>query len=568
LARYLIELGVRRETLVGIHLERSVEAVIAILAVLKAGGTFLPLDPEYPRERLEYMINDSRLEFIVTRSELSAQPLSARPRYIYLERDWARISCLDPSNPNLRVLPEQSAYVVYTSGSTGRPKGILATHRATINRISWMQAAYPYGPDEVCCARTSFNFVDSVAELFGPLLNGVPLVLLPSALILDLPQLAQTLVSHRITRITVVPSLLQVLLDAHSSGQITLPRLKYWITSGEVISNKTANQLFESDPSTHLLNLYGSSEVAGDVTWHEMSRGGVESSVPIGRPIANTQIHILDRNLQPVPAGVEGEIFVAGKNLARGYLNDPALTSTKFLPNPFASQPGTCLYRTGDYGRYLADGSILFQGRKDQQVKIRGHRIELGEIETVLEKYPDVGQAVVIPSVTADGETNLSAYLVPRNGGLPALGELRNHLKQTLPAYMLPATFTILPTMPMTANLKIDRDALPKAGQAEASTEVETEPPTDLERAIRDIWKRLLTLDRVNKDDNFFDLGGHSLQLVRLRSELRKATGHDVPVVDLFRHTTIRSLATLLAGSAEPGDGRAKYVQSASRRSA
>jgi acyl carrier protein len=210
----------------------------------------------------------------------------------------------------------------------------------------------------------------------------------------------------------------------------------------------------------------------------------------------------------------------------------------------------------------------VFQGRKDQQVKMRGHRIELGEIETVLENYPDVGQAVVIPNVTADGETNLSAYLVPRNGGLPALEELRNHLKQTLPAYMLPATFTILPTMPMTANLKIDRDALPMAGQAEASTEVEIEPPTDLERTIRDIWKRLLTLDRVNKDDNFFDLGGHSLQLVRLRSELRKATGHDVPVVDLFRHTTIRSLATLLAGSAEPGDGRARFVQSASRLSA
>jgi len=549
LARHLVQLGVRAETLVGIYLERSIDAVVAILAVLKAGAAYVSLDPEYPQERLSYMIRDASLNFILTCSDRRVEPLTSRARCICLDTDWLEISRGNPGNLNLPIAANRIAYLIYTSGSTGCPKGVLGTHHAMVNRLVWMHSRYPYGAAEVCCALTSLSFVDSISETFGPLLKGVPLVLFPPKFVLDLPQLTHVVAAQRVSRMLLVPSLLEVLLEAHDSGHITLPRLSYWLTSGEAISLAVANRLFEQDPATRLINLYGSSEVAGDVAWHEMSQPSAELAVPIGRPILNTSIHILDRHLQPVPVGIEGEIFVGGANLARGYLNQSALTAERFYPDPFAARSGSRMYRTGDFGRYLPDGRIVVHGRKDRQVKIRGHRVELGEVESVLLAHPGIRQAVVIPREGREGNKKIHAYFVPVNGSKFLVTELRSLLKSSLPSYMQPASLTELKALPMTSNWKVDRRALPDATNLDLRPSAETEPQTDLERVVSNVWKDLLTLDRVGLDDNFFDLGGHSLQLVRLRNRLRRATGRDVSIIDMFRHTTIRGLVASFSES-------------------
>ena len=548
LASYLVELGVGCESRIGICLERSAEMMMALLAVLKTGASYVPLDPEYPSSRLDYMIGDAGIEILLTRSEFQRGPGEGR-REVLLDVEWDQLSRRDGANPGVGIESDQVAYVLYTSGSTGRPKGVMGTHRATINRLAWMYDAYPFEPHEVCCAKASLNFVDSIWELFGPLLKGVPTVLLPAALNYDLEAFVRTLARFRVTRLVLVPSLLRAMLET-TDGEIGLPDLKYWVTSGEPLPASLAHEFLKRVPDARLLNLYGSSEDAADVTCHELRSEVTTVSAPIGRPIANTEIHILDRDLNPVPIGVPGEICVAGDGLARGYLNRPDLTAEKFVPNPFAAGRASRMYRTGDLGAFQPDGTVAFLGRTDHQVKIRGHRVEIGEVEAALESHSCVKQAIVTAIDDGAAGKMLAAYFVA-HGEAPAPEELRGFLRNALPAYMVPSFFIEMGEMPLMPNAKVDRRALPAPARRASDEDRVQAPLTDLEERIGAIWKQLLNIDHVGLDDNFFDVGGHSLQIVRLRSEMRKAFGRELTVLDLFSHPTIRSLAGLLGnGSA------------------
>src|SRR2546421_8488033 len=377
-------------------MERSFDFVVALLATFKAGGAYLPLDPSYPKERLEFMLKDAGVKVVLTQKRF-APALRARRRKLFcVDSDAASLRRYPAKNLTTHLSPQQLAYVIYTSGSTGKPKGALGLHSATLNRFAWRWHKYPFEPGEVCCQKTSLGFVDSIWEIFGPLLQGVPVVIIPEDEVKDCERLIELLSIHCVTRLLLVPSLLAVILDTGTDLVKRLPALKYCVCSGERLSLDLVNDFTEKLPHVKLLNLYGSSEVAGDATFYEVSEGAHLNSVPIGRPIANTQIYILDDSLQPVPIGVPGELFVGGLGVARGYLKRPELTAAKFVPDPFSKKPGARLYRTGDIARFLLDGNVDYIGRLDNQVKVRGYRMELGEIEAVLAEHPEVEQAVVI----------------------------------------------------------------------------------------------------------------------------------------------------------------------------
>ncbi len=407
LAHYLQQQGVGVETLVGVMVARSVELVVSLLAVLKAGAAYVPLDPGYPRERLKYMIEDAGIEVVVTQLGLEERLGEQQIKVVRVAEQGSELGQQSVENVRSGATAENLAYVIYTSGSTGKPKGALGTHRAALNRFSWMWRTYPFERDEICCQKTSTSFVDSIWEIFGPLLQGVATVIVPDEVLKDPYELIDELAHRGITRIVLVPSLLRVLLDTGVELHTRLPKLKFWTTSGEALPVDLSERFLKSMPERILLNLFGSSEVAADATWHEVRETQSFSSVPIGRPIFNTQVYIVDAQLQPVPVGVAGRLLIGGEGLARGYLNRSELTAEKFLPHPYSSVAGGRLYDTGDLARFLGDGNIEFLGRADHQVKIRGFRIELGEIEALLRQQAGVQQAVVVAREDAAGEKRL-----------------------------------------------------------------------------------------------------------------------------------------------------------------
>jgi amino acid adenylation domain-containing protein len=411
LGRHLRTLGIRTETRVGICTDRSIGMVVALLATLKACGAYVPLDPAYPIDRLAYMVDDAGVEVIVSQERLIGRLPRNAARVVLLE-DLCTPAPENEDDLGIPVMPDNVAYVVYTSGSTGRPKGVLAVHRSAVNRFAWMWEAYPFGSHEICCARTSLSFVDSVWEIFGPLLRGIPTVIIPEDKLKDVSQLVAILGVCHVTRLVLVPSLLDAMLESFDDLGTRVPKLRYWVTSGEALSADLASRFRQSVPHGILINLYGSSEVAGDSTCFDTSTEACPHCVPIGRPISNLKTYVVDQNLQPVPVGVPGELLVGGDGLARGYHNLPGLTAERFIPNPFDDQPGARLYRTGDRARYLPDGNIAFLGRCDRQVKIRGFRIEPGEVEAVLAQHPGLEQVVVLPRERSDGEQHLIAYVV------------------------------------------------------------------------------------------------------------------------------------------------------------
>ncbi|HLG69967.1 MAG TPA: amino acid adenylation domain-containing protein, partial [Chloroflexota bacterium] len=411
LARHLRRRGVCPGALVGLSLGRSPDMVVALLAVLKAGAAYVPLDPAYPQERLRFMVQDARLRVIVTAGRWAAGLAGTSAELVLLDAEAEAIEREASGNLGLTGGGEDVAYVIYTSGSTGQPKGVLGLHQGAVNRLSWMWAQYPFEAGEVCCQRTSFNFVDSVAEVFGPLLQGVPLVMVPDEVVLNVERLLALLAEEQVTRIVVVPSLLGALLDAEPELGRRVPRLKYWVTSGEALTAELSRRFQASVPHGILLNLYGSTEVAGDVTWHDTRHSRDAAVVPLGRPITNMRVHVLDEQLQPVPIGVAGELYAGGVGLARGYLHRPDLTQERFIADP--TQPGERLYRTGDLARWRPDGELEFLGRADHQVKVRGFRIELGEVEAALREHPGVREAVVVVKEDRPGDQRLVAYVVP-----------------------------------------------------------------------------------------------------------------------------------------------------------
>jgi amino acid adenylation domain-containing protein len=442
-----------------------------------------------------------------------------------------------PSNPT-----EQPAYIIFTSGSTGVPKGVVGTHRATMNRLKWMYRAYPFSTWEVCCQKTALSFVDSIWEIFGPLLRGVPNVLLPEELVVDPELLVAALARERVTRIVLVPTLLHVLLEHAPDLGARVPHLKLWTVSGEYLSVDLAKRFRQAFPEARLLNLYGSSEVAGDATYYEVGELAGLNAIPIGKPMANTQVYVLDELMEPLPIGVPGMLYIGGDCLSPGYRCRPDLTRERFVSNPHAVELGP-VFATGDRARWLPDGNLEYLGRLDTQTKIRGIRIELGEIEANLMAHPLVRQAAVLVTGATPESGRLTAYVVSRDGSALSSQELREFLRSRLPAYMIPSFFLEMAEMPLLPSGKVDRRALPLGTNgAEAATCGQIKPRDEIESRLMSVWRELLDVKEFGVRDNFFELGGNSLLAMRVLARVRREFEVEVAIRSLFDGPTIEEL--------------------------
>ncbi|MBV4533890.1 non-ribosomal peptide synthase/polyketide synthase [Pseudomonas sp. SWRI107] len=534
LAHHLVGQGVGPDVLVGIAAERSIEMVVGLLAVLKAGGAYVPLDPELPAERLAYMFEDSGIGLLLTQSHLSL-PMPAGLKLLAL--DQLDLSTYPTTNPNITVAPENLAYVIYTSGSTGKPKGAGNRHSALTNRLCWMQQAYGLDNSDTVLQKTPFSFDVSVWEFFWPLMTGARLAVAGPGDHRDPARLVELIQQYQVTTLHFVPSMLQAFLT--DAGVSNCTGLKRIVCSGEALPVDAQQQVFAKLPQAGLYNLYGPTEAAIDVT-HWTCREEGADTVPIGQPIANLATYVLDSELNPVPTGVIGELYLGGEGLARGYHRRPGLTAERFATSPFGR--GERLYRTGDLARQRADGVIEYAGRIDHQVKIRGLRIELGEIEARLMEQPQVREAVVL-AVEILGSQQLVAYLVPQQGADPeGLREvLRGSLLTHLPDYMVPSHWVLLDALPLSPNGKLERKALPRpdVSQAQASY---VAPQSELEQRIAAVWEEVLKRERVSLADNFFELGGDSIISMQLVSRARQAGIRFTPK-QLFQHQTVQALA-------------------------
>ncbi|HYK41880.1 MAG TPA: amino acid adenylation domain-containing protein [Thermoanaerobaculia bacterium] len=550
LARYLRSNGVGPGSIVGVCLERSARTVTALLAIFKAGAAYVPLDPSYPEERLAFMLKDSGAGIVLTEAHVAPRFEDLSTKEIRLDEIASEVARQDAHDLSTPGTSEDLAYVIYTSGSTGIPKGVEAIHRASVNRFAWMWQAYPFEEGEICCQKTSLSFVDSIWEIFGPLLAGVPSVIFSQEESRDPRILVHRLASERVSRIVLVPSLLSALLDSGIEVAKSLSKLKWWITSGEALPFDLYRRFRELMPGAVLINLYGSSEVSADVTCWDSRGPEPLHSVPIGRPISNTQVYVLDEARQPVAIGVSGEIYVGGVGLARGYRNRPDLTAERFVPDPFRQTAGARLFKTGDRARHLPGGDLEYLGRNDDQVKIRGYRIELGEIQAALTALPSVEKAVMTLDGSA-GEQRLVAYVVSKERNSEAL---RSGLASRLPEFMIPAAFVFLDAFPLTPSGKIDKKALPAPHLVRPELQASfVAPSTPTERALAKAWQDVLGLDHVGVHDNFFSLGGHSLLMIQVAARLRDSVGVELPLRTFFEAPTIAGLA-LQADQAVPGE--------------
>ena len=551
LAHDLQELGVGPDTLVGICVERSLEMVIGLLGILKAGGAYVPLDPEDPTERLAFMLGDAGVRVLVTQASIEASLPSHQARIVRLDRDWCTIA-QSPDRLSRTVTAQHLAYMIYTSGSTGAPKGAMNTHLGIVNRLLWMQDTYRLQPSDRVLQKTPFSFDVSIWEIFWPLLTGAGLVVARPGGHRDSAYLSGLIPKEKITTVHFVPSMLSSFLE-HSGLRSPFLSLKRVICSGEALSFELQQRFF-SCQQAELHNLYGPTEAAVDVTHWACERNGELRIVPLGRPIANTQIYILDRHLMPVPVGVAGELHIGGVPLARGYHHRAELTAERFIADPFSSELGARLYKTGDLARYLPDGNLEFLGRLDHQVKIRGFRIELGEIESLLAGHPGVAEAVGVVREDVPGDKRLVAYVTGRGEQPPALSELRALLQTKLPVYMIPSAVVTLDRFPLTPNGKVDRMALPKPDLTRIELgEAFVAPRTPAQERLAGIWCEILGLKQVGIHDNFFDLGGHSLLAIRLISEINRTLNFDLPVLALFQYPTIGELEKALPAEHRKG---------------
>jgi amino acid adenylation domain-containing protein len=545
LVRHLRDRGVRVGDVVGVCLDRGVDLVVAVHAVVAAGAAYLPLEPSYPDDRLSFMTADAGTRLIIT-SSIGAKRFPGVDT-VRLDDDADEIAARDAAPLDDEPPADAPAYVIYTSGSTGIPKGVAVAHRAIVNRLHWMQQTFPLTIADRVLHKTPFSFDVSVWELFWPLLIGAGLVVADPGGHRDAGHLASLVEDHGVTTIHFVPSMLEALLDEPATAA-RLGRLRWAICSGEALSPALAERFRAALPAVELHNLYGPTEAAVDVTWHPCAPG--ETTVPIGRPIANTRIEILDTGGQRAPIGTPGELCIGGVQLALGYLNRPSLTAERFTADPYG-EPGSRLYHTGDLARWRPDGEVEYLGRIDQQVKLRGFRIEPGEIEAALTAHPDVRTAVVI--VRDDGTgPRLVSYLVAVSSAAGCVGDppvvadlggvdFAGHLRDRLPEHMVPSTYVVLDELPMTGNGKLDRAALPAP---EAPHRPGYWPPRDqVEARLATVWEQLLGVPAIGIDDDFFDLGGHSLLALRLALRIRQELGRELPVATVLTAPTIRRLA-------------------------
>jgi amino acid adenylation domain-containing protein len=554
LASHLLTLGVGPEVLVAIHMERSAEMAVAILGVLKAGAAYVPLDLTYPKDRLAFMLEDARVAVVLTQERLSGQLPEHHARVVSVDSDWPEIDEHDQADVPGRALPENTAYVIYTSGSTGRPKGVCVTHRGLVNYLSWCVEAYRVGEGAGAPVHSPLGFDLTVTSLFAPLLAGQSAVLLSEEE--GVEGLASTLRERGdYSLVKITPSHLEVLNKMLAPEQLR-GTARALVIGGEALSGETLHNWRGAAPEVRLVNEYGPTEtVVGCCVYEVAAADAFAGSVPIGRPIANTQLYILDEFLRPVPAGVGGELFIAGDGLARGYLGRPALTAERFLPNPFASSQGARMYRTGDLARHMPDGNIEYLGRTDHQVKVRGFRVELGEIESALWQHESVREAVVVARQDVPGDTRLVAYVVPRQETKFSPQEVRGALRERLPDYMVPSAIVTLRSLPLTLNGKVDRGALPAPGLASTGLEESyVAPRTALEEVVASFWAETVGVARVGVNDNFFELGGHSLLAMQVISRVREEFQVELPVRSIFDGMTVEGMAqAILAGEPEPG---------------
>jgi amino acid adenylation domain-containing protein len=550
-ARYLRERGVRPDHRVGLCFERCSEMVVALLGILKAGGAYVPLDPTYPTKRLEYLINDAGPDLVVTRGSLR-KLLAAAREAIPLDEIWQTVCRNDNSNLDSRsvgLTASHLAYVIYTSGSTGEPKGVAAEHHSMVNRIAAQAQIAPFARDDVCCHKTSIGFVDAVFEILGPLCYGRPLALAPCAASTDPFELARFIQEEQVTRLISVPSLARALMESAESIRC-LQGLRGWTLSGEELRGDLLLGLRRACPKCHFVNLYGSSEVAADVTCYQADtyEGG---PVPIGRPVQNARVYILNEQQHPVQIGESGEIYVSGAGLARGYLNRAPLTAERFTRDPFSSDPTARMFRTGDSGRWRPDGMIEYLGRNDDQVKIRGMRVELGEISAQLTRLPLVKDAAVIAREDISGEKQLVAYIVGDGiAQAPTAEEVRRQLSVFLPGYMLPSAFIALDCLPLTASGKLDRSSLPAPDIHSYTRRAYEAPLGAVEGTLAHIWQELLGIERVGREGHFFELGGHSLLSVRMLERLRRS-GFRLEARQVYKTPLLAELAATIT-PAEP----------------
>jgi amino acid adenylation domain-containing protein len=528
LAHYLRKHGVSAGEPVGLCLERSPEMVVGMLGVLKAGGGCVPIDPEYPRERVAQMLVDSGIKLLLTQQQLVEQLPEHSAEVVRLDADWNEIARYEATNLPGVATAENLAYMIYTSGSTGQPKGVMVPHRALGNHMAWMQQRFPLTTTDRVIQKTPFSFDASVWEFYAPLLVGAQLVIAAPGGHADPRYLVQLIKEQEVTILQLVPTLLERLLE--EAGVEQCVSLRRMFCGGEALSLSLAER-FREKLGAEFCNLYGPTEVTIDATYWVFESG--RRSVPIGKPVSNTQAYVLDEGLRVTPIGVPGELYLGGESLAHGYWRQAELTAERFVPHPFSTTPGARLYRTGDLVRWNAAGELEYLGRDDQQVKVRGYRIETGEIETVLSRHADVREAVVVVR-----EKQLVAYVV----GEAAVSELRNYLKEKLPNYMMPQLIVKLEQLPLTANGKIDRQALPTPdGSGEEIGYVA--PRTPEEELLAGIWSEVLGIERVSVHDNFFERGGHSLLATQVTSRIRTVFKLELPLRKLFERPTVAELA-------------------------
>jgi len=542
LAHLLQAQGVHTETLVGVCLERSLEMVVALLGILKAGGAYVPLDPAYPRDRIQHVLEDAHIHLLVTQSDLRKQ-LPARAETICLDPQWNSLDGQSGESVAAAVRSSNLAYAIYTSGSTGKPKGVQLEHRSVVNFLCSMQREPGFTARDVLVAVTTLSFDIAGLEMYLPLLCGGRIVIAPREATYDGRLLAELLDRSKATVMQATPATWRLLFEAGWRGNKNLKVL----VGGEALPAELAHELVAR--CGEIWNMYGPTETT---IWSSVYRvRGEEGRIlPIGRPISNTTFYILDDVRRPVAAGSEGELYIGGEGLARGYFERPELTAEKFLSDPFSGAPQARMYRTGDLARFREDGNVEYLGRLDHQVKIRGFRIELGEIEAVLDQHTEVLRSVVVAREESSRDKRLVAYVVCEASSTISSAELREHARKQLPDYMVPSAIVELATLPLTPNGKVDRKALPPPKATDFATDIDyLAPRNPVEAKLVGLWEETLGIKPIGVQTSFFDLGGRSLLAARLFTKISRAFGRDLPLAALFQAPTVEKLALELAGS-------------------
>ncbi len=568
LARLLRAKGVQRDSIIGIMLERSIEMIIGIMAIEKAGGAYLPIDPHYPKDRINYILEDSGVNLLLSHRKFSSIEVNENINRIFLEDQ----SLYEGDSSNLQRItePQNLSYVIYTSGSTGKPKGTLIEHHSLVNRLNWMQKRYPIGSKDIILQKTPFTFDVSLWEMFWWSMKGARVCFLEPGAEKDPGMIVKAIEKNAITVLHFVPSMLNSFLEyINDTGEVErIASLKQVFASGEALTPAQV-RLFKrllAKNGTKLANLYGPTEATVDVSYFDCITTEDLDIIPIGKPIDNIKLYIMDNKMHLQPIGVAGELCIAGEGLARGYLNRPELTDDKFVPNTL--EPNKKLYRTGDLARWREDGNIEYLGRMDFQVKIRGLRIELGEIERVLQDNPAVKECIVTAWEKQSGNMHLVGYIVREKGMDVESGELQAFLEKALPEYMVPRIYVYVDTMPLSTNGKVNRKALP-VPVLDSKTEF-VAPRNEVENILTNIWKEELGIENVGVNDNFFEIGGHSLLLTRVHSRLNKQFQREFSLIDLFTHSTISALAKYVTADNEKetflmNDDRIKKQKEAKR---